>query len=141
VALVRRPDLADDSATTDVVTEVMMESTQDWARPMVHWEIQAREPAKIREFYAQMFNWEITDGQIMSIGPGIGAPEQITGHVLPGDASRVVLYIQVLDLRASMAQAESLGGSVVMQPFDIPGGATFAKVTDPEGNHIALVQQ
>ena len=30
----------------------------DWARPVVHWEILARDQAKMRDFYAQMFNWE-----------------------------------------------------------------------------------
>jgi predicted enzyme related to lactoylglutathione lyase len=120
-----------------------MEPKEDWARPLVHWEIQAREPAKQREFYAQMFNWQIGDGPVMLIPAGIGAPDpdQLSGHIVPGDASRTVLYIQVLDLRASMEKAASLGGSVVAQPFDVPNGPTIARIADPEGNQIGLVQQ
>ncbi len=115
----------------------------DWARPVVHWEILARDQAKMRDFYAQMFNWNISDGPISLVGAGIGAPdaEQFTGHILPGDASRVVLDIQVLDLRASMALAEQLGGAIIAQPFDVPGGPTIARIADPEGNYIGLVQQ
>jgi predicted enzyme related to lactoylglutathione lyase len=117
--------------------------TTDWARPVVHWEIQARDQPKMRDFYMQMFNWNISDGPISMVGAGIGAPEPsgFTGHILPGDSSRVILDIQVLDLRASMAKAEELGGSIIAQPFDVPGGPTIAKIADPEGNHIGLVQQ
>jgi hypothetical protein len=115
----------------------------DWARPVVHWEIQARDQEKIRSFYEQMFNWKISAGPISLAEAGIGAPEPsgFTGHILPGDGSRVILDIQVLDLRASMAKAEELGGSIIAQPFDVPGGPTIAKIADPEGNHIGLVQQ
>ncbi len=115
---------------------------EDWARPVVHWEIQARDPQNMREFYSQMFNWSIGDGPIMQIGAGIGGPEPgPAGHILPSDAPRIVLYIQVLDLRASMERATALGGSVIAQPFDVPGGPTIAGIADPEGNRITLVQQ
>ena len=117
--------------------------TTDWARPVVHWEITARDQPKMRDFYQQMFNWSIGEGPISLVGAGIGAPEPsgFTGHILPGDTSRVLLYIQVLDLRASMSKAEQLGGSIVAQPLDVPGGSTISKIADPEGNHIGLIQQ
>ena len=116
---------------------------EDWARPVVHWEIQARDPQRIREFYARMFNWAIGDGPIMRIPAGVGGPEpdQLSGHILPGDTARVVLYIQVRDLRASLEQAEVLGGAALSRPFDVPGGPTIAAIADPEGNRVVLVQQ
>jgi uncharacterized protein len=114
----------------------------DWARPLVHWEIQARDPGKIRDFYSTLFNWNIGDGRIMAIPAGVGGPEPgPAGHIMPSDASRVVLYFQVLDLRASMKRAEELGGAVTREPFDVPGGPTIAGITDPEGNPVVLVQQ
>ena len=48
---------------------------QDWARPVVHWEIEAVDPERQRVFYADLFNWQIGDGFIMEIPPGIGGPE------------------------------------------------------------------
>jgi hypothetical protein len=115
---------------------------EDWARPVVHWEIQARDPQRIREFYAQMFNWSIGDGPVMQIAVGIGGPEPgPAGHIMQSDAPRVVLYVQVRDLRSSMEQAAALGGSVLAQPFDVPGGPTIAGIADPEGNRVVLVQQ
>ena len=42
----------------------------DWARPVVHWEIEAVDADAQRAFYAAMFNWEIGDGPIMQIPAG-----------------------------------------------------------------------
>ena len=88
-----------------------------WARPIVHWEIQARDPERIRAFYETMFEWVITPGPvpaIVNIGAGIGGPEPGPGgHIQPGEGKGVVLYIQVADVKASMAQAEELGGAIL----------------------------
>jgi predicted enzyme related to lactoylglutathione lyase len=40
-----------------------------------------------------------------------------------------------------MQRAKELGGDVVSEPFDVPGGPTIAGITDPEGNRLVLVQQ
>ncbi|MFN0146979.1 MAG: VOC family protein [Dehalococcoidia bacterium] len=115
---------------------------EDWARPLVHWEIQAKDPAKIKAFYSKMFNWEIGDGRVMNIPAGIGAPENgLAGHIMQSDTSRVVLYFQVRDLRASLVQAVELGGRVTREPMDLPNGPTIAGITDPEANPVVLVQQ
>jgi uncharacterized protein len=114
----------------------------DWARPLVHWEIVARDPVRQATFYRRLFNWEIADGPIAPITPGIGGPEPGPGgHIRKGDAPAVILYVQVRDLRASLARTEELGGKVVAEPFDVPGGPTIAAVEDPEGNALVLVQQ
>lgn len=113
----------------------------DWARPVVHWEIEAREPEKASAFYSQLFNWKVGDGRVRPIEPGVGAPETITGHIFPGERSGVVLYIQVRDLTETLARVPTLGGAVLRAPFDIPGGPTVAGIADPEGNRVMLVQQ
>src|SRR5687768_12197490 len=105
---------------------------EDWARPVVHWEIQAREPAVQREFYSKLFNWEIGEGAVMMIPAGIGGPEPGPGgHIRQGEQPGFSLYVQVLDLRASMANAGELGGGVFMEPVDVPTGATIAGIVDP----------
>jgi predicted enzyme related to lactoylglutathione lyase len=89
-----------------------------------------------------MFGWEIGDGPIMNIEPGLGAPEPgPAGHIRQGDAPGVSLYVQVRDLRRSLEKAEELGGTVVVQPFDVANGPTIAAIADPEGNGLFLVQQ
>jgi len=113
----------------------------DWARPVVHWEIEAVDAQRQREFYAAMFNWKIGDGPIMTITPGIGGPEPGPGgHIRAGARAAVSIYVQVRDLRESLARAVELGGTQVTEPFDVPGGPTIAAITDPEGNALVLVQ-
>ncbi len=114
---------------------------QDWARPVVHWELEAKDPARQRTFYAELFNWTIGEGAIMEIPAGIGGPEPGPGgHIRESVRSGVTLYVQVADLRASLDKAVTLGATVVAEPFDVPGGPTLAGITDPEGNPLMLVQ-
>jgi hypothetical protein len=114
----------------------------DWARPVVHWEIIARDPAAQAAFYRRLCNWEIGDGPLMNIAPGLGAPEAgPAGHIRQGESAGVALYIQVRDLSASLALAESLGAKISFPPFDVPDGPTIGGIEDPEGNAVMLVQQ
>jgi predicted enzyme related to lactoylglutathione lyase len=114
---------------------------EDWARPVVHWEIQAADSDKIANFYEGLFNWDIGQGRVRNIGATIGAPEPITGHILQTGHSAVVPYIQVLNLADSVAKCRELGGEVLREPFASPTGAGLAWIADPEGNRVVLVQQ
>jgi len=116
---------------------------EDWARPFVHWDIQARDPERIKGFYAKMFNWQIGDAPLMPIPAGIGGvdPEAMAGNIFRSDTSGFRLYIQVRDLRESMQRARDLGGEATAEPFDVPGGPTIVAISDPEGNRLVLVQQ
>lgn len=117
---------------------------EDWARPVVAIEIRGRDIARTQEFYRQMFNWDIQGDAngIARADGGIGGPEPGPLNVfLPNDNPGITPMIQVLDLRASMEKAKALGGSVINEPFDVPNGPTLARIADPDGTHIVLVQQ
>ena len=115
---------------------------EDWARPVVHWEIEARDPEAQRAFYGELFGWSIGDGPIMTIAPGLGGPEPGPGgHIRRSERSAVTLYVQVRHLSGSLERVTELGGAVLTQPFDVPNGPTLAVVEDPEGNSLVLVQQ
>ena len=115
----------------------------DWARPVVHWELEARDPERQRAFYSAMFGWDITgDGPILDVPAGLGGPEPgPAGHIRASDRSGFTLYVQVRSLAASCARAVELGGTVVLESLQVPGGPTLAAITDPEGNPVTLVQQ
>jgi uncharacterized protein len=114
----------------------------DWARPVVHWEIVARDAERQAAFYRELFHWEIGTGPIMRIPAGLGGPEPgPNGHIRSGPQPAVALYVQVRDLRASLDQAVRLGGAITAEPFDVPDGPTLGAITDPEGNPLVLVQQ
>ena len=114
----------------------------DWARPVVHWELTAIDPDAQRAFYTTLFNWQIGDGPIMNIEAGLGGPEPGPGgHIRQSDRAGVTLYIQVGNIVATLQRAVELGGTHVMDPIDLPTGQTLAAIADPEGNPITLVQQ
>jgi predicted enzyme related to lactoylglutathione lyase len=117
--------------------------SRDWARPVVHWELLAADPERLRSFYAELFSWDIGDGPIMSISPGLGGPEPGPGgHIMAGGgATGFGLFVQVRDLDETIRRTTELGGAVTGGRFDIPGGASIWPIEDPEGNRITLVQQ
>jgi predicted enzyme related to lactoylglutathione lyase len=49
----------------------------------------------------------------------------------------VTVYVQVNDIEAYLAKAQTLGGKKVVGPIEIPTGG-FAWMTDPEGTVIGL---
>lgn len=115
---------------------------EDWARPVVHWELEAVDPEKQRAFYEGLFSWRFEDGFVLSCGAGLGGPEPgPAGHIRGSARSGFTLYVQVRDLRESLDRAVALGGAVTMEPIDFPGSPTLAAITDPEGNPVTLVQQ
>jgi hypothetical protein len=113
----------------------------DWARPIVHWGIEAVDVDAQRRFYGELFNWTFGDGPIMNFPSGLGGPEPgPAGHMRQSDRSRIVPYIQVRHLADSLDRVPALGGTVMSPPFDVPGGPTLAAIEDPEGNALVLVQ-
>jgi predicted enzyme related to lactoylglutathione lyase len=117
---------------------------EDWVRPVVSFEIQGRDSARLQDFYRQMFNWDIVAGPggVARAAGGIGGPEPGPLSLFTqGDTPSVRIYVQVRDLRTSIDKAIALGGSARVQPFDVPGGPTIAQIIDPEGNVVGLVQQ
>jgi uncharacterized protein len=114
----------------------------DWVRPVVHFEIEARDPDTLIPFYEALFHWPVADGFIRTFPAGFGGPGPgPAGHFRQSSRSGVTLYIQVKELAASLALATSLGATITLPPFDVPDGPTIAGITDPEGNPVTLVQQ
>jgi predicted enzyme related to lactoylglutathione lyase len=109
----------------------------------VAFEIRGRDSKALHDFYRALFNWEIEGGEAISRSkPGIGGPiEGVGGVFLQADTPGVSVYVQVANLRESLEQAEALGGKKVLEPTDIPGGPTIARIQDPEGNFVGLIQQ
>ncbi len=114
----------------------------DWARPVVHWHLEAENLDAQRAFYSAMFQWDIAQGPIANVPAGIGGPEPGPGgHLQAGPSKGLTLYIQVRSLAESLEKAAALGGAVTFPAFDVPDGPTIAGITDPEGNPLVLVQQ
>jgi predicted enzyme related to lactoylglutathione lyase len=115
------------------------------AQPVVHFEVVGKDGDALRNYYAEMFDWEFTDpmgptnyatiSNASGLGGGIGSgPEGYGGHV--------TFYVQVPDVGAALEKAERLGGSRMMGPDEVPGvGITIGLFSDPEGHVIGVMAE
>ena len=118
-------------------------------RPVVHFEVIGKDGGKLQSYYAELFGWEIDAENPMSygivpregntnpdgvgIGGGVGTgPEGYDGHI--------TFYVEVPDVEAALAKAESLGGTRMMGPETIMDGVELGQFTDPEGHLVGLVK-
>ena len=112
--------------------------------PVVHFEIGCRDLEKTVEFYKQLFDWQMSPGEIATeISTGEGEP--VTGHIVSlGHEPHTYtnFYVQVPDASKALEKAESLGGKILIPPVPIPDGSgnLFAWFADAEGNTIGLIQ-
>src|SRR3712207_6248118 len=103
-------------------------------QPVVHFEILGKDADRTQSYYSELFGWKIeplpfenptnygivnrdgdTNAEGIGIGGGVGnAPDGYDGHV--------TFYVEVPDVEAALAKAESLGGSRMMGPDQVPGG-------------------
>jgi predicted enzyme related to lactoylglutathione lyase len=108
--------------------------------PLIHFEVAGKDPAKLQSFYGDQFGWNVDANNPLNygivnlsgdVGGGIGpAPEGQPGHAM--------FYVGVEDVEAALQKAESLGGSRVFGPMDVPEGPTIGHFADPEGNVVGL---
>jgi predicted enzyme related to lactoylglutathione lyase len=118
-------------------------------QPVVHFEVIGKDGEKLQSYYADLFGWEIdsdnpmkygivqrdgnTNADGVGIGGGVGAgPEGYAGHV--------TFYVEVPDVEAALAKAESLGGMRIMGPEQIMDGVELGQFADPEGHVVGVVK-
>lgn len=114
-------------------------------RPVAWFDIAAKDAAASREFYAGLFDWTIDVDEAMGYGMvDTGAAEGIPGGIgqaRDDNPAGIVLYVAVDDAATTLKQAETLGGSTVAEPYEIPGVGRLAVFADPDGNRVGLWQR
>jgi uncharacterized protein len=118
-------------------------------QPVVHFEIVGKDAERLHTYYSELFGWKIDANNPLNygivareenmnpegvgIGGGVGAgPEGYGGHA--------TFYVEVPDVEAALAKAESLGGSRMMGPETVQEGVEIGLFTDPEGHVVGVVQ-
>jgi predicted enzyme related to lactoylglutathione lyase len=102
-----------------------------------HFDIAGPNLVQLAEFYSRLLGWEVTPR-----GPGyaqVGTPA-LRGALVEAPEAAFVVGVIVQDLDAAIAQATSLGGSVIMPTVD-NGWVRKAQVVDPAGNLLTLIQK
>ncbi|MDH2416472.1 VOC family protein [Nocardioides sp. CER19] len=119
--------------------------------PVVHVELIGPDPAALRDFYSRLFGWDAPPGSpvaeavslpteysFIAPAPGAGpAAGGIGGG--PGFESHAIFYVGVSDVAEVLAQAQSLGATVALEPQrNEGGGVTVAHFRDPAGNLVGI---
>lgn len=101
-------------------------------------EIPAAQMEACRSFYSAAFGWTFND-----YGPeyaGIRGPDpegpEAGGLAANGPAQPLVLLYSE-DLDATLHAVVAAGGTVVVDPYDFPGGRRF-HFSDPSGNELGV---
>jgi predicted enzyme related to lactoylglutathione lyase len=118
-------------------------------QPVVHFEVIGKDADKLRSYYSELFGWDFDANNPMNYGmvqreanvnaEGVG----IGGGVGPGPegyGGHVTFYVEVPDVEAALAQAESLGGSRMMGPEKVAEDTEVGLFNDPEGHVVGLVK-
>jgi predicted enzyme related to lactoylglutathione lyase len=110
--------------------------------PVVWFEVLGKDGASLRSFYGDLFGWGFQDvegdmdyGMVEAGDGGIGGG---VGTTPEGAPPYQTFYVGVDDVQAALDKAESLGGSKMVGPMELPMGGTIGMFTDPEGHMIGL---
>ena len=113
-------------------------------RPVIHWELLSKDPAKLSDFYEKVFAWKIqhfpemnyrvveTGGQ-GGINGGIMQPK----HEEPWPGN-MTFYIDVDDLADYRKRIIAAGGKILVEEQEVPGMGAFSLFTDPEGRMMGI---
>ncbi len=113
-------------------------------------ELSSRDVDAAKAFYGEVFGWDAEtspvpgpNGEVDYTQWKVG--DRVVGGALPmpeaapaGTPPFWLVYFGVRDTDAAVAKARELGGSVMMEPTDIPVGR-FAVLADPQGAAFAVI--
>lgn len=105
--------------------------------PVSWFEIHTADPARAKQFYADVFGWTYDESmpQYPMIGLGEGAP--IGGGVVDNGGqypSHALFVIEVPDVAASLASVVAHGGSIIADAVTSPMGLTYGYAANPDGS-------
>ena len=120
-------------------------------RKIVHFEIPADDEARARDFYREVFGWQLQEMPELDYTLVMTTPvdQQTQLPTEPGaingglmkrsaDTPSPVLTVDVESIDDAIKEIESRGGSIVKGRTEIPGMGAFAYFKDPEGNVMGL---
>jgi predicted enzyme related to lactoylglutathione lyase len=113
------------------------------ANPFVHLELNTVDPDKAKDFYRQLFDWQMDDmpmaqGTYTLIKTGKDPGGGLMKHPMPGAPSQWLPYVGVDDIHAATEKAKALGATVLVPPGEIPNVGWFSIFLDPTGAALAL---
>ena len=116
-------------------------------QPVVHFEVMGKDGDRLRGYYSELFGWEIDANNPMNYGTIQREEHERPWHrnrrrdrADSGYDGHVTFYVEVPDVEAALAQAESLGGARMMGPDVVTEGVEIGLFNDPEGHVVGVVK-
>ena len=124
--------------------------------PVVHFEMPAKDRARVSEFYTKAFGWEM-----QQLGPEMGnyvmaSTAEVGENGMPNQPGTINggffdykddelnraphLVISVDKIEESMKAVTDAGGKLKTDIMDIPGVGKYVSFIDSEGNVVGMLQ-
>lgn len=113
----------------------------------VHIELTTNDVKAAKAFYRRLFDWKLADTKL---GPGMtyvmvdtkagkgAAGGGMQSPMMPGAPTGWMPYVEVADVKKSVAKAEKLGAKVYVPYQPIPGMGAMGVFADPTGAVIGV---
>lgn len=115
-----------------------------------HWnELMTNDPEGAKDYYGATIGWTFdamdmdqggTYWICMSGEKPCGGIMSMQGVAPEGSSPHWFSYLAVDDLAARLEKAKSIGGTVLREPFTVPGIGTIAMVQDPQGAAMGWIE-
>lgn len=112
---------------------------------IMHYEIPAKNLAKLRKFYENVVGWKFKDSGMPGMTYLLISTSRSTklpsgGMYKKSRASAPTTYVSVKNIDASTRKLQKNGGKVVVAKQPVPGMGWSVVARDPEGNWLGLFQ-
>lgn len=111
------------------------------ANAFAHCELSTTDIAQAKKFYKSVFSWKLTDVKgmpytMIDVGTGVGGGMQKV--MMPGQPTAWMPYVQVDDVKKSLAKAKKAGGKVVVDYQSLGAMGALGVFLDPAGAALGV---
>ncbi|HEY3359584.1 MAG TPA: VOC family protein [Polyangia bacterium] len=113
--------------------------------PFVHIELTTGDVKQAKQFYRALFDWKLTDQKMgpgmvytmIDVGKGTGGGLQ--AKPMPDAPTGWLPYVEVEDVKKTLAKAEKKGAKILLDYHEIPGGmGSLGIFLDPTGAMLGV---
>jgi hypothetical protein len=112
--------------------------------PFAHIELNTTDLGAAKKFYKKVFDWKLQDmpaGEgppytMIGVGKGVGGGMQV--KAMPEAPTQWIAYVEVADVKKTLAKAEKNGAKVVLPKMDIGEMGSIGIFIDPAGASLGV---
>jgi len=111
--------------------------------PFAHLELAADDVAAAKKFYKSVFDWKLQDTPMgessytmINVGKGVGGG--MTPKMMPQQPTAWLAYVEVADVKKTIAKAKSAGATVFVEYQPIGEMGAIGVFADPQGAALGV---